>query len=183
MDLRFEDSFKNKALLKKAKILYKTAFPPAERIPFWLLKRACKKGKAEFLSITEKGEFIGIAYCVLMETKVSLFYFAIEEKLRNGGYGSCVLSLLKERYCGKRIYLEAEKPDEHAENNQERLRRIGFYNRNGFEHCGYDITEFGVTYDILSWGGTVTPREYKDLMRYFAGDIIYFLRFKKMLGD
>ncbi len=181
--LCFNDSFSEKSLLKKAKELYKSAFPPAERIPFWMLKRACKKGRAEFLSITEDNKFVGIAYCVLMENRVSLFYFAVSENMRNGGYGTEILDMLKERYSGKRIYLEAEKPDEHAENNAERLRRIGFYARNGFEHCGYDVTEFGVTYDILSFGGRVTLREYKDLMRYFAGDIIYFLRFKKMLGD
>ncbi len=175
------DSFKDKPTLKKAKALYNSAFPPAEKIPFWLLKRAYKKGRAEFLSIYEDKTFIGIAYTVSYGGGVCLFYFATEENLRGGGYGAEILSMLKNRYPNTRIYLEAEKPDPAAQNNEMRLRRIAFYARNGFLPCGYDVTEFGVTYDILSFGGNVTFEEYKDLMRYFFGKFIYWLRYGRKI--
>ncbi len=177
MQLRFEDSFKDKGLLQKAKALYNSAFPKEEKIPWFLLRRAYRRGRAEFLSVLEGEKFIGIAYNVFYGGKVCLFYFAVEDGIRGGGYGSEILSMLKNRYPDTVIYLEAEKPDPNAQNNEMRIRREGFYARNGFFPCGYDITEYGVTYDVLACGGEVSFEEYKELMRYFFGKLIYWIRY------
>lgn len=181
MELRFVDAIENKECYKNATKLYSSAFPPAEKIPLSMLKRTCKKGKAKFFGVYDARKFVGILYLVLMDDIISVFYFAVDENLRGKGYGSAILSAMKEKYPGTRIFLEIEKTDEHAKNNAERLRRKAFYERNGFAPCGFDVTEFGVTYEILSFGGAITMEEYRDIMRYFAGKFFYNLIYKRML--
>ena len=82
MELRFVDAIKNKDCLKNAKKLYSSAFPIAERIPFFMLERACKKGRADFFGIYDAQTFVGIVYMLLVDDAALIFYFAVDEKLR-----------------------------------------------------------------------------------------------------
>ncbi|MBQ6876992.1 MAG: GNAT family N-acetyltransferase [Oscillospiraceae bacterium] len=142
-----------------------------ERIPFPFLKKAAENGGAEFYAIYDGETFVGIIYFVMLGDAALIFYFAVEENLRGGGYGSKILSVMKEKYPGTRIFLETEKPDEKAKNNPIRLRRKAFYQRNGFEECGFR-TGFLVPYDVLSCGGKVTADEYRKIMRFFAKSVV-----------
>lgn len=180
MELRFVDAIKNKDCLKNAKKLYSSAFPIAERILFFMLERACKKDRANFFGIYDAQTFAGIVYLVLVDDAALIFYFAVDEKLRGKGYGSAILSALKEKYPGTRIFLEIEKPDEHAKNNPERLRRKAFYERNGFVPCGF-TTGALVTYDVLSYGGAVSINDYRKIMMHFGDSIIFDFVYKKLL--
>lgn len=176
----YTDIFEDKKAFKSAKALYSSAFPAAEKIPFPVLRIACKNKKAKLLAVYGSGKFIGLLFLVLMEDIVSVFYFAVSEKLRQKGFGTKILADLKEIYSGKRIFLDIEKPDKRAGNNRIRLRRKAFYERNRFVPCGFDVTEFGVTYDILSFGGKISFDEYKKFMEFFAGKVLYRLVYKKM---
>lgn len=179
-NLCFKDAFAEKKSLKKAKALYDSAFPAAEKMPFAMLKNACKKGKAHFFAVYDGNEFIGIVYLVEWDKTASVFYFAVEEKSRQKGYGSRILSMIKEKYDEKTVFLDIEKPS--SEENDIRLRRKRFYERNGFSYCGFDVTEFGVTYEILAFGGEFTAEGYRRFMKFFCGKFIYRLFYKKMIG-
>lgn len=158
--------------MEKTKRLYFSAFPVIERIPFPMLKKAAENGGAKFFAVCDEKDFIGMIYFVMLEGAALVFYFAVDKKSRNKGYGSSILSALKEKYPETRFFLETEKPDERAENNEMRLRRKAFYRRNGFEECGFR-TGFLVPYDVLSCGGKVTVNEYRKIMRLFAKSVMF----------
>lgn len=61
-------------------------------------------------------------------------YFAVDPAARGGGIGGEALGLLRERYAGRRFFLEIEalgEPDTPPEQETLRARRKAFYLRNG----------------------------------------------------
>ena len=68
--------------------------------------------------------------------------------MRGTGLGSEILDIIKKKYDGKCIVLNAEVPDDKADNSRQRVSRIKFYEKNGFKdaECGYkDISGEYVT--------------------------------------
>ncbi len=82
-----------------------------------------------------------------------LDYFAVLKSMRGEGLGTKVLSLLsteiETHFSG--LIIEAENPvfAETAEEKEIRIRRIQFYERNGFERTKILCRLFGVEYCIL----------------------------------
>lgn len=136
---------KNRSKVKK---LYRAAFPRAERKPFFLMERKQKEGIMEILSIEEE-EFLGLVITILQGDLVLVDYFAITGENRGRGTGSRALALIRERYRGKRIFLEIESPDVSAKNFGERVRRKDFYHRNGFQDAGIYVKLFGIDMELL----------------------------------
>lgn len=178
MELRFVDAIENGKCRCEVKELYKKAFPLFERMPFFMLENAAKKGRATFSTVFDARKFAGFVYYVQKEDLLLIFFFAVNENLRGKGYGSGILSALKEKYSGKRIFLEIETIDERAKDNDNRLRRKAFYERNGFASCGFNTGGLFMKYDVLSFGGKVTSEDYRKLMLYFAGKNVYDLFYK-----
>ena len=94
---------------------------------------------------------------------ILLDYLGVTACLRNSGLGSEILSRLKQQ--GRALVLESELPIAHGreEENQIRLRRIQFYQRNGFvpvypmATCGmawqaflYDPTDAAIE-NVMRW--------------------------------
>ncbi len=79
---------------------------------------------------------------------VLIDYLGVSAKYRNGGLGSEILRLLKAQ--GRPIVLESEEeiPDDDAEENALRKRRIGFYIRNGFKPV-YRMAACGFAFQAL----------------------------------
>ena len=157
--------------LGKMRSLYLRAFPAEERTPWFILKRRAKQGRAEALEATDGGEFVGMAYVVTFEDMAYLFYLAVEEEKRGRGTGGQILSALRERFPGKRIFLAREQLDKSAGNYPERESRHRFYLSNGFEDWGIQIKEGAVTYDVMGIGKKVTPPEYRALITGWAGKL------------
>ena len=183
--IQFIDIVKDRRYHRNTINLYRNAFPIAERIPVFIMKSRAKRGKAGFYSLMENDKFVGLAYQVFYKDIVYIFFFAIEESLRGQGYGSNVLSCIKEQYPDKRIILMAEAPDEKSRNNEERIKRIRFYNSNGFNEIGYNVMEVGVIYTMLCYnsnGKEVSKPEFRELMREFWGDFLFEHMYKKISG-
>lgn len=161
--------YANKEDILRVKQLYLSAFPKEERPPFFFLRRGLKRKGGKLLVAKEQGKFLGFAYLVGTETLGYLFFFAMEETSRGLGYGSQVLRLLKEAYCGKRLFLARETLEDTADNYAQRLRRHKFYLRNGFEDLPCQIQEGPVVFDVMGIGGEVSPQEYTDLMDAWGG--------------
>ncbi len=155
-------------LIKK---LYKRAFPRAERKPFGMMLRKQKQGSMEILALDD-GKFAGLCITVLDKDIVLLDYFAIEEVKRDRGYGKETLDILRERYKGKRLFLEIEAPLVGSEANEEKVRRKNFYLRSGLSETGIAVKLFGVKMELLCDDCQVSFEEYYDVYRSVIGDFL-----------
>ncbi len=118
----------------------------------------------ELLTVEDgNGTFLGLIITILHNDIVLLDYFAISSASRGKGIGSKVLSLLQNRYPGRRILLEIEDPEEPCKNRAERLRRKEFYLRNGFLVQDYKVWLFGVKMLILTNRTIVSFDEYHEI--------------------
>lgn len=152
--------------------LYYEAFPKAEQLPLFYLKRKAKQPCEDCIGVYDDNRFVGLLCLIYHKDTVLVFYFAVSGDVRGHGYGSHILTALKEECAGKRIVLYVEPLDEGSDNNDQRIRRKAFYARNGFSECGYQITENGVTYDVLSFGGQVTRDELRALLHHYSGRLL-----------
>ncbi|MEG1524326.1 MAG: GNAT family N-acetyltransferase [Clostridia bacterium] len=148
--------------------LYRKAFPLLERKPLWLLKSGMRAGTVDLFTFEEDG-FCGLAAVIVGETLAMIDYLAVVEEKRSGGIGSKTLALLKERYAGKCLMLLVEPPDETAPNAGQRIRRLAFYHKNGFNPTGLRVTEFANAMDVLSDGRSVDFVEYCALLERAHG--------------
>lgn len=160
-----------KQQMPQIKKLYKSAFPRNERKPFFIISRKHKQGNMEILSLND-GSFAGLCITMFYQDLVLLDYFAIDETIRGKGYGREALIQLRKRYKGRRFFLEIEKPEDGAENNEERIRRKKFYLENGFLETQIVVNLFGVTMELLCYDCKVTFEEYYGLYQSVLGDFI-----------
>ncbi len=142
------------------KELYRKSFPIYERMPFSFMRRKCEKGKMEILLVRTDSGPSALAVPTCYKDTVLLNYFAVDESCRGHGIGSQVIALLAERYSGKRLIVEIEKPDT---KKPDTVRRKAFYQRNGFEDAGIDIILAGTPMEVLTLGGRVSAQEYLDI--------------------
>lgn len=150
--------------LKNVKRLFISAFPPEERPPFFVLKGKLKNNSSELLIAEDQGIFKGFLYLVTYKDLMYLFFFAVEKNFRGKGVGSKILSLLKEKYKDKRIFLAREQLTPDAPNYEERVNRYNFYVKNGFFNIPFEITEGPVTFDAMGTDENIFPEEYLSLM-------------------
>ncbi len=159
---------------KQVKRLYKTAFPFYERSPFWLLMKRRDNGRDTFYAITENDEFLGLAYTIKKEKFVYLFFFAVTEEKRCLGYGAKILNEIRALYPNKTIILAIEDTeDKSAKNYAERIRRLKFYERNGFRRLFLKFDEIGVVYELLGTEEGVTKTDFLKVMEEYSGTFLY----------
>lgn len=172
MGLVLEDASRNLEKYPLVKPLFKSAFPPEERPPFFLLKHRAASGKGRMLVAKDNGEFIGFAYLIPYRDMAYLFFFAVDTDKRGKRYGTKILSALKELYSGKRLFLARETLDKRADNYEQRVKRHDFYLKNGFTDWPCQIKEGRVVYDVMGIGGGVSAGEYDALITRWAGKLV-----------
>lgn len=172
MSIVLEPYRNHKENLGRLKALYNSAFPKEERAPFYLMKRKADRGRGELLAVRDGENFVGLVYMICCRDMAYLFYFAIDEPLRGRGYGSKVLTAVKERYHGKRLFLAREQLDPSADNYEQRIKRHYFYKHNGFEDMACRIKEASVIYDVMGIGGKVSEKEYEELITRWSGRLL-----------
>ena len=103
---------------------------------------------AEVLCIDVNGEPAGYMAVRSWRNILYLAFLAVRADLRSAGIGGEAVRELIRRVPDKQVIVEYEAPDVHSDNRDERLRRKGFYLRNGFHETGwrtcYDGTEFEI---------------------------------------
>lgn len=142
------DILKTQGIGKQAKVLYHTAFPKEERLPWWVLRLNAHRKGIELTAWVEGEQFCGFTASVTVEGLHFLLFFAVDTPLQGQGYGSAILSALREEYGN--IALNVELLDKSASNYPQRLRRFAFYQKNGFSDTGYDVWEVGGRFRILA---------------------------------
>lgn len=172
MSLIFKNINTHNADISRIERLYISAFPEDERAPFKRLISKSKRRDMSFFVIYDDGQFLGFVYIASRKDLSYIYYLALEEDMRNKGYGTKILSALSRRFSDRRLFLAAEQPDESKSNNAIRLRRIAFYERCGFHRTGDALLEGSVVYSLLSTCGRVENSEYRSLIRNFAGVLL-----------
>ncbi len=155
--------------------LYREAFPKVQRLPRCFIRHRLKRGKAGFNAVYDHDTWVGFVYTKEYKDIVCVLFFAISESFRSCGYGSKVLDLLGDMHCGKRLVLNIEELDEHAENYPQRIKRRAFYRKNGFNSTGFIVIEPGERQEILIRGGSISKEEVESMNKYFMGCILNFL--------
>ncbi len=169
-----------KTYKKQIKALYKSAFPKEERAPLLLLYYWEKRRKGTFYAILGEDGFAGLVYIIRRERVVYLFFLAIEESQRGRGYGSAVLSLVRQMYPDSVVTLMIEDTaDTAAENYAERIRRLRFYETNGFVQLHVKLNEAGVDYELLGTEKTVTQADFLAMMKWFFGKKLFQFLYRK----
>lgn len=130
--------------------LYHTAFPKEEQMPWWVLRLVSLRRDMGVEGFYEGNLLRGFTYSVATEDVLFLLFFAVSDECRGQGWGSTILTQLKEEYPGRTIVLNVELLDPKAENYDQRLRRMRFYKKNGFFDTGFDIDEVGGTFRVLA---------------------------------
>lgn len=130
--------------------LYRTAFPKEERLPWWMLRYWDSRNRGAVTAYYDGTAFCGFTCSAAAGDVLFILFFAVSEDLRGQGYGSAILSHIKQSNPGKKILLNVEPLDEAAPNNHQRICRMAFYEKNGFQDTGYNIREVGGVFRVLS---------------------------------
>lgn len=131
-------------------------FPSNELKPFSMIEELMNSGCYECCGFYEKESDELCAYAFMMADKETnmllLDYFAVCEEVREKGYGSIALELLKADYMNWDGMLFEVEDDDAAETEEERLlrrRRISFYERNGVVMTKQRSCAFGVDFRLM----------------------------------
>ena len=114
---------------KEIKHLYIAAFPKSERVPLRDLLR--HDGASEFVAGYDGETFCGFYSALTFGDISHILFLAIDERLRAHGHGSAMLDIVAAAHPHNRIIVDAEAEDPAASNNEQRIRRMAFYARNG----------------------------------------------------
>lgn len=146
-------------------MLYRTAFPRAERKPFAMIRRMTKLGKTDTWCLIEQGEFVGLGITINGADTILLDYFAVVKNRRGSGIGTAALHALMEQYRDKGFFLEIESTLEAAPNLAQRQKRKRFYLAAGLEELGVQAKLFGVNMELLGVRCGLTYTAYRDFYR------------------
>ena len=150
---------------KSAKELYLRAFPKEERLPWSVLRLSAWMPGVELTSYYHDGEFCGFTHTTSTEDVLFVMFLAVHETTRGIGCGSAILTHLKQENPEKAIILNVEPLEDTAPNLRERINRMAFYQKNGFYDTGYQISEVGGTFQVLSTEPTLDVPAYQKVFR------------------
>ena len=175
MSIDFVPAAIDKENSAKIESLYKDAFPKNERAPLWFLRHKAKQSNVAFNSLYDNESWIGLLYTTEYRDILLVIYLAIDASCRSGGYGTKVLTALRENHPNKRIVLNIEQIDKQADNNAQRVKRKRFYEKNGYTSTGIIVEELGQPFEMLISGGSITSEETRQVYRSFLGKILSLL--------
>lgn len=173
--LQYFEVTKKSPWLPQVKALYESAFPANERIPMKQLLD--NKIQREFFAFVDTIDgtptFCGFSNSITRGTITNIVYFAVEPELRSRGYGSEILKTIREQHPETRLVvdIEVEENSKDAEELERRNRRRDFYLRNGFDAAPVEYHWQGEHYRLLTAGGTVTEKEFRDFWKEVLKDI------------
>ena len=133
----------------RVKELYQQSYKEDVRVPLPLLLMLAERKTCHFDAYYDGDTFVGFTHSMEFEHEGYLFYLAIREDLRSRGYGSAVLDTIKELYRGKPICMDIEAVDPNADDYEQRLRRLQFFEKNGFHRTHMHIQDGSVIYEVV----------------------------------
>ncbi|MGX7106592.1 GNAT family N-acetyltransferase [Hutsoniella sourekii] len=145
--------------------LYLSSFPEVERKSIDKLYDHAIKDKSDiFVFLNDQDEFIGFAVTLKNNDLVLIEYIAIDPNASNQGYGSKALALLGDFYQDATICLEIESTTlENVSNQNQRMRRLAFYERNDYQLQNLDVSYFGEPMELMANQPNLNYQDYQDL--------------------
>ncbi len=145
----------------------KRVFPKEELMPIWLIRLLTTlKKNYDFKVYYENDLFVGILFTIESVDTLFVFYIAVNDEIHSKGYGSKLLNVIFEKYPDKSVTLFIETMDDKdAENYEQRVKRLAFYERNGFFHTGIKAGFKTPFVDILSTDKGYDAIKAKKLMK------------------
>ena len=133
--------------------LQTTAFPPDECWTMDEILELVENPRIEYKTFWNGDQLCAIMFYDTGDTMVYLFYLAVSPELRSQGFGARLLRWIREAHPNHSIVLNIESPYVGTENEDQRLRRLGFYERNGFHRVPVRLKDDTGLYDILTSEG------------------------------
>ncbi|CQR24482.1 putative GCN5-related N-acetyltransferase [Streptococcus varani] len=151
---------------KKVKKLYEDSFPAVERISWtWMLIMAFF-GRSDFLAYFDKGTFAGFSYSLKSKHVYYLLFLAVPSNAHSRGYGGKILKAVAKQAKDRPIFLVIEPLDKNAENYKLRLKRLAFYEKNGYTLTDYLYFENEEVYQVLTNKNEDRIQEFEKLGKY-----------------
>lgn len=154
--------------------LYEQSFPIAERRKIGDHIRACNDPQFFPLSAWEGNTLIGILFFWEWDSYRYLEYLAVNPQLRGQGYGSQLLSYLRD--TEHTIILEIDPLS-----NEMSVRRLQFYERAGFTltpyrfmHLPYRLEAQSIELLILSYPKMITKKQHNDFLNFIDEKVILY---------
>ncbi|MGN1044533.1 MAG: GNAT family N-acetyltransferase [Candidatus Methanomethylophilaceae archaeon] len=142
--------------------LYESSFPETERVPLVSLLSGPEGTHASLVSVTDGSDIVGM-YSVIRDRDMTfLFYLAVSEKDRCRGIGSRILEHIVS-HDPNPVVLNIELTADGLPPTDGRVRRMGFYLRNGFTDTRRVLHDEQGSFNILS-NGTFDEQRYIGLM-------------------
>ena len=147
------------------RLLYETAFPQEEQIPWDDLVRLIDEMHLDFTAYYNDGKLIGFTIVYPRPSFNWYWYFAVKEELRGKGLGQQILDQLIEKYKGQSCVLDMESPRQECANKEQRQRRHAFYLRNGFRDTNVYRCWDDLEMTIMMMGpGTFTLQDWDEIV-------------------
>ncbi len=129
----------------------KRVFPKEELMPMWFIKLLTLKKNYEFKVYYDNDIFVGVLFTIESPDSLFIFYIAVNDEIHSKGYGSQLLQIIFDKYPSKPVTLFIETMDDQtAVNYEQRIKRLAFYERNGFFRTGIKAGFKTPFVDILS---------------------------------
>lgn len=132
--------------------LYREAFPPDEQFPPLKLRRLQGHG-GRLLCFEDSGEYIGFVFTYERDAVLYVAYIAVVPDKRDLGYGSEMLEYVLEERKYRSVFLTAEAQTGQGDDLKQRVRRVRFYNRNGWRRTGTVLLTYGVNLEVYAADG------------------------------
>ena len=143
----------------------KRVFPKDELMPMWLINLLSKKKNYSLIGYYDEDLFVGLTFTIESKESLFLFYLAVNDTIHSKGYGSKILEILHEKYNDKKIILLIEALDPLADNYNQRVKRLAFYERNKIKLTGLKAGFKEPILEILSTDENLKVSECKKLFR------------------
>ncbi len=151
---------------KEIKEFMKRVFPKEELLPMWILKLLTKMKNYNFNAYYDNDLFVGILFTIEDKDTLFIFYIAVNDKIQSKGYGTKLLQDLFLKYPDKPVSLFIETMDEKDANNYEqRIKRLAFYERNGFVQTGIKVGIKKTFIDLLATDKNIDFKSTKKLLK------------------
>lgn len=154
--------------------LYESSFPLAERRKQNDHIQAMEDARFLPISAWEGSQLIGILFYWEWDTYRYLEHLAIHPDLRSQGYGSQLLRELRD--SEHTVIIEIDPLS-----NEQSVRRLQFYERNGFAltphrfvHLPYRKDAPPIELLILSYPKMITKTQYKDFLSFMEETVIRY---------
>ena len=150
--------------LKEVYETYRSSFPEDELMDFNDLLNQDMDG--ELFSIYKDSIYAGFLSIFTYNHLCHILYFALLETYQNQGIGTYTLDWLKSYKQNDKICADLEMPVE-SNNLDQRMKRIHFYQKNGFIKSEVHYTWQNESYQIYSYNGNVSQKEFSEFWYHF----------------